>query len=231
LPFATFDSKVAVRARKGWFHGEMMMSEFSVDGFAAACKEAMASADGSHKAMKACLDEAMAENTPAEVIAALEAAVPAGADIGELIVHASPELTMLYGRIPPRFQSATHNHTVVACIAQLEGEEISHIYRRDGDGLRFIDSKTAVPGDVVALAADAIHGIENPNPTTGGALHVYGGDFGAIVDQRSLWSADRHEEIAFFFPAPLKESVKTMKRAATPPVSTLSPPPSRRPPR
>ena len=177
----------------------------------------MAAADDPHKAMKACLDQAMGENSPDEVKTALEAAVPPGADIGELIVHSSPELTMLYGRIPPRFQSAIHNHTVVACIAQLEGEEISHIYRRDGEGLRFIDSKMAEPGSVVALSADAIHAIENPNLTPGSALHVYGGDFTAIADQRSLWSASDHEEIPFSFAALLKESVVTMKLSGNEP--------------
>jgi predicted metal-dependent enzyme (double-stranded beta helix superfamily) len=187
------------------------MSDFSVDGFAAACKDAMASAEDAHKAMKICVEQAMADNTPKDVIAALNAAVPPDADIGELIVHASPELTMLYGRIPPRFQSAIHNHTVIACIAQLEGEEISHIYKRDGDDLVKVGQETAVPGDVVALRADAIHAIENPNHSVGSALHVYGGDFTAISGQRSIWTSEDHEERPFSFPELLKESVKTIK--------------------
>jgi hypothetical protein len=55
----------------------------------------------------------------------LEAAVPAGASVGELIVHRSPTLTMLYARIPARFRSGIHDHTVCAVVGQLVGEERS----------------------------------------------------------------------------------------------------------
>jgi len=193
------------------------MGNFTVEGFAAGCKQAMAAAGADEgarqRAARAYLETAMAENDPADIIATLNAAIPPGADIGEMIVHASPELTMLYARVPPRFQSGIHNHTIFACIGQLAGSEIGVAYERnpDGTGLRVKKQVSIKAGEVASLPADAIHHIENPNDTTGSALHIYGGDFGAVMGQRSLWTADGHEEIPFTFQALLAESVKAMK--------------------
>jgi hypothetical protein len=90
---------------------------FSIEGFAGGCKLAMAGADDKRQAAKAFLEKTMIENETAEIIEVLDAAIPEGADIGEMIVHTSPELTMLYGRVPPKFQSAIRNHSIFACIA------------------------------------------------------------------------------------------------------------------
>ncbi len=188
------------------------MGNFTIDGFAAGCKQAMASADDRQPAARAYLEKTMAKNDPADIIAVLDAAIPEGADIGEMIVHASPELTMLYARVPPRFQSGIHNHAVFACIGQLAGNEIGVAYERTPDGgLRAKKSVSIKAGEVASLPADAIHHIENPNETTGSALHIYGGDFGALMDQRSLWTTDGHAEIPFNFQALLGESIKAMK--------------------
>ena len=120
---------------------------------------------------------------------------------------------MLYGRIPPKFQSGIHNHTVFACIAQLEGEEINTSYQRseNGDGLRVFGTTTNKTGEVISMPEEAIHHIENPNQEVGKALHIYGGDFGAIMDQRNLWSSDTYEKMPFTFKDLLGESVKMMK--------------------
>jgi predicted metal-dependent enzyme (double-stranded beta helix superfamily) len=196
------------------------MGKFTIEGFAAGCKQAMAAAGASagagaadrQRAARAFLETTMAENDPAEIIAVLDAAIPEGADIGEMIVHASPELTMLYARVPPRFQSGIHNHTVFACIGQLAGSEIGVAYERTPEGgLRAKKSVSIKAGEVASLPADAIHHIENPNQTTGSALHIYGGDFGALMDQRSLWTTDGHAEMKFNFQALLGESIKAMK--------------------
>jgi len=193
------------------------MGKFTIEGFAAGCKQAMAAAGAGEgdrqRAARAFLETAMAENDPAGIVATLDAAIPAGADIGEMIVHASPELTMLYARVPPRFQSGIHNHTLFACIGQLAGSETGVAYERDpeGGGLRVKKQVSISAGEIASLPADAIHHIENPNDTTGSALHIYGGDFGAVMGQRSLWTADGHEEIPFTFQALLAESVKAMK--------------------
>ena len=189
------------------------MTSFSIEGFATGCKAAMVNAADKRQAAKAFLEKMLAENETTEVIEVLEDAIPDGADIGEMIVHQSPELTMLYGRIPPRFQSGIHNHTVFACIAQLEGEEINTSYQKsgNGDGLRVYGTTTNKAGGVISMPEEAIHHIENPNQTAGKALHIYGGDFGALMDKRNLWSSDTYELKPFDFKGLLGESAKMMK--------------------
>ena len=189
------------------------MPNFSIEGFAEDCKQAMNNADDRRQAAKAFLKHTMAENNADHIISVLNTAIPEGADIGEMIVHTSPELTMLYGRVPPRFQSGIHNHTIFACIGQLAGTEVNVAYEKipDGDGLRVMQTLRNDSGGVISMPENAIHHIENPNDETASALHIYGGDFGAVMGRRSLWSFDGHEEKAFSFPELLVESVKRMK--------------------
>ena len=190
------------------------MAKFSIETFAKDCKAAMANADNREQAAKAFLQQTLQDNDPQHIVDVLNAAIPKDADIGEMMVHTSPELTMLYARVPARFQSGIHNHTVFACIGQLVGSEVSTIYNKtsDGKGLTQTDTLTAKAGEVISLAEDAIHHIENPNNETAHSLHIYGGDFNAVMDERSLWDFDNHEEKSFNFQELIKESIKGMKR-------------------
>jgi len=189
------------------------MGNFTIEGFAKGCKQAMANSEDRQIAARAYLEQTLRENDLMDIVNTLDAAIPNWADIGEMIVHTSPELTMLYGRVPPRFQSGIHNHTVFACIGQLIGAEVNTIYEKsdDGRGLRIVSAKTVNAGEVLSLPEDAIHHIENPNNQTGSALHIYGGDFRAVMNERSLWDFEDHEEMSFSFQDLLKESVKGMK--------------------
>lgn len=189
------------------------MANFSIDAFATGCKQAMANAENKQQAAKQFLEQTMKENNLTDIVDILDASIPKDADIGEMIVHTSPELTMLYGRVPPRFQSGIHNHTVFACIGQLIGAEINTIYARSDDGksLTITGTKTVNAGEVISMPEDAIHHIENPNEETGRALHIYGGDFNAVMDERSLWSFEDYQEKSFSFPALIGESIKGMK--------------------
>jgi predicted metal-dependent enzyme (double-stranded beta helix superfamily) len=187
------------------------MNTFTIEGFATGCKQAMTGADDRCQAAKKYLEQTMAENDPGHIVEKLEAAIPADADIGEMIVHTSPELTMLYARVPPHFQSGIHNHTVFACIGQLVGTEVSTVYAQNENSLDVAEVVSANAGEVISLPEDAIHHIENPNDTTGSSLHIYGGDFYAVMDERSLWSFDDHEEKPFSFKELIKESIKGMQ--------------------
>lgn len=189
------------------------MQNFTIEGFAQGCKEAMANEADRQAAARKYLEQTMKENDLTDIINTLDASIPKGADIGEMIVHTSPELTMLYGRVPARFQSGIHNHTVFACIGQLIGAEVNTIYEKtaDGKGLKVASTKRIDAGEVLSLPEDAIHHIENPNNETGYALHIYGGDFKAVMDERSLWDFEDYEEMSFNFQDLLKESVKGMK--------------------
>jgi len=190
------------------------MTTFSIEAFAAGCKQAMKQAPNAKEAARTYLAETIARCGVAEIIRELSAAIPEGADIGEMIVHVSPELTMLYGRMPGRFQSGIHDHTVCAVIGQLEGEEINHIFEPDADGsLREVRTTTVRPGEVITLPRDVIHCIENPGQQTAHALHLYKGDFPSLAPRRSLWSWDDHEQKPFSFPGLLEESATAMHRS------------------
>lgn len=190
------------------------MNGFTIQGLAEELQTAMRGAQDPQAEVEQRLTATITRCGAETIIEALEAAIPEGASIGELIVHRSPELTILYGRIPAHFQSGIHDHTVFACIAQLTGEERSIVYapREDGEGLEVVRTEVARPGDVTCLPADAIHHIENPTDEVAAALHVYGGDFGAVQEQRSLWSPENHERGSFSFEKLLHHSVVAMKR-------------------
>lgn len=188
-----------------------MTSTFSIEDFAAGYKQTVDAADNRKQAAVRYLEAEIARCGADEIIRALQAAVPAGATIGEMIVHASPRLTMLYARIPARFQSGIHNHTVCAVIGQLKGAEVNRIYETNDDGeLEQVRETTVRAGEVLELSKDVIHCIENPGDQDAHALHLYAGDFRAISDRRSLWSWDGHEEKPFSFPELLKESATAM---------------------
>lgn len=189
------------------------MSTFSIDEFAARCKANMNDSEDRQAAASAALLAEVERCGPQAILDALAAAVPPGADVGEMIVHASSELTLLYARIPARFQAAVHNHTVFACIAQLSGLEENTVYEREDRGLREVRRMTGTVGTVVNLPADAIHSIENPGEEAASALHLYGGDLAGLADERSLWDAHDHAEQGFSFPALVRESAKAMKRS------------------
>ena len=189
------------------------MKNFTIEGFAKACKATMANAVDRREAAADFLQKTLNDNNLKNIADTLEAAVPAGANVGEMIVHSSPELTMMYVRVPARFQSGIHNHTVFACIGQLFGKEKNVIYDRTADCNGLTEARSAMVnvGEVFSLPEDAIHHIENPNDSTSGALHIYGGDFHAIMDERSLWDYDDHSEKAFNFEGLISESIKGMK--------------------
>jgi predicted metal-dependent enzyme (double-stranded beta helix superfamily) len=187
------------------------MNQFSVEEFAAGCKEVMSRATHRREAARAYLQAAIQQYGADDIIRALQEKVPPGSTIGEMIVHVSPTLTLLYARLPPRIQSGIHNHTVCACIGQLRGNEVNRLYERSADGrLRETSQMTVRAGEAIALHADVIHSIENPGDEEAHALHIYSGDFGALMDRRSLWGWDDHQEKPFSFPELLRESVSAM---------------------
>jgi len=190
----------------------METNTFSIETLAHELEQVKATAADPQAAIASYLRRVIAEVGAPTIVAALEKAIPAGATIGEMIVYRSPALTLLYGRIPARFRSAIHDHTVFACIAQLTGAETSVVYEPEGDGLRVARTMTGPPGDVTNLPADAVHHIENPTDAVSSALHVYGGDFGAVAGDRSLWSYGDHARTGFSFEKLLQQSVVAMKR-------------------
>ena len=68
--------------------------------------------------------------------------MPEGANLAEMILFADDDVTLLWGQIPPRFQSAVHNHTIWANILPIIGKEKNILYEEkeeassDGGGLK-----------------------------------------------------------------------------------------------
>lgn len=187
------------------------MSRFDVDTFVEGCKLSMAAADDPHQGARRFLQETLDTHESEEIIDVLEASIPPGASIGEMVLRCEPDITVLYARVPPRFQSAIHDHTIFACIGQLRGSERNTFYEAEGNGLRKVRTTTLQTGRVIGLPADVIHNIANPNDDLGCALHIYGGDFSAVMGDRSLWTAVEHEQVPFSFERLLAESLKIMK--------------------
>lgn len=189
------------------------MTDFDISKLAQELEQAVQTAENPQAEVERRMRSAIAAHGAPAIIEALEAATPEGASIGELIVHRSPSITMLYGRMPPRFRSAIHDHTVFASIAQLSGAETSVVYEEDADGgLNVARTMVGRPGDITSLPADAIHHIENPTDDYASALHVYGGDFAAVAEHRSLWSHDDHQRGSFSFEKLMQQSVVAMKK-------------------
>ena len=138
------------------------MSSFSIDTFATEVKAVMNDADASksninarqHAATK-YFKQALKKYGTEEIKARLNEAIPAGADIGEMMMYSSDELTMIYARVPPFFLSAVHNHTLFACIGCLEGKEDNTIYSLQNGSVELpptIDRQfTITSGEVIEL--------------------------------------------------------------------------------
>ena len=188
------------------------MTQFSIENFAAECLQVMNGADNRREAAAQYLQETITKYGPDAIIDVLQAAVPPGASVGEMIVFQCPELTMLFARLPARFESGIHDHTVCACIGQLVGEEINTLFEETEHGLKVAAELSARPGEVLQLPKDVIHRIANPSDEMAYALHLYAGDFSAIQERRSLWDIESHERLDFSFPSLVAQSVKTMKK-------------------
>lgn len=167
------------------------MSPFSVEVFIQQAKDAMSTTDHvdeKQKRLRALIQSTVKEHSTQEMVDALTAAVPPGASLGEMIIFADDELTLLYAQVPPHFASAIHNHTIFACITPLVGAERNTFFTLQQDGTLLQDQEHVVgPKETIELAPDVIHCIANDSDEPLLALHCYGGNFKALDEQRDLW--------------------------------------------
>jgi predicted metal-dependent enzyme (double-stranded beta helix superfamily) len=188
---------------------------FTVKGFVEQAKAAMASTENvaeQQRLVKELMMKVLSENSFAELERILEASVPPGASISEMIVHADEDLTVLWAQISPRFQSAIHNHTVWAIIAPFYGIERNTLFEQvSSDQIQQARVVDVEPGQVLELAPNAIHCIENLSDQPAKALHCYGGNFRALDHVRDLWTWSDKTRMDFSFPNVLNESVELMR--------------------
>jgi predicted metal-dependent enzyme (double-stranded beta helix superfamily) len=103
-------------------------------------------------------------------------------------LHRSPDLTILNIVWSPLMQLLPHDHNMWALIGIYTGREDNIFWRRDGARLSAVNAAAISAGDVVPLASDVIHSVNNPIEKLTGAIHVYGGDFFAV--HRSEWDPE-----------------------------------------
>jgi predicted metal-dependent enzyme (double-stranded beta helix superfamily) len=113
----------------------------------------------------------------------------------ELLVHASPALTIYHITLTPGVSYPPHDHRMPAMIALYDGVETSCSYRRSGPGLELVQTHDYRAPCVEALPADAIHSVLNPGTVRSAAIHVYFGDLTSM--KRSVWDSALCQERPF----------------------------------
>jgi predicted metal-dependent enzyme (double-stranded beta helix superfamily) len=157
------------------------MSAFSRERFVEDCVAAHRSADG-----QAAVEEVLARavSNHRQVLAELGAPREAGLDV----LHRSASLTIFAAKWAPQMNLPAHDHRMWASIGIYVGREDNILWRRNDRGIEAYGAKVLFPGDVAALAADAIHSVTNPLQSYTAGIHIYGGDF--FDTPRSQWSQE-----------------------------------------
>lgn len=148
--------------------------------FVEACRAAAAGVDPVH-AVTATVADAIAD--PAAVLGDIPEF-----DGDDHPVLSEPGMAVYVVRQRPLVEGPPHDHGMVAVIGMLAGDEVHRRFRRDGDRIEPDGSTRVGPGQVIALEADEVHAIANPNDGPSVGLHVYLGDLAS--GERTLWNAE-----------------------------------------
>lgn len=105
------------------------------------------------------------------------------------ILYNEADLTILNVIWAPGMNVWPHDHRMWAVIGIYGGTEANTLYRRSPERIKAFGGRELHESDVLALGADAIHSVLNPERRFTGAIHVYGGDF--VNEPRSMWDPDR----------------------------------------
>lgn len=104
----------------------------------------------------------------------------------ELLLHASPNLTIYHITLTPGVQYPPHNHLMDALIGIYKGGETNFIYPVAADEIEAPERQEFTAPAVVHLSSNAVHSVANTGSARSGALHVYLGDLPGT--NRQLWS-------------------------------------------
>jgi predicted metal-dependent enzyme (double-stranded beta helix superfamily) len=109
----------------------------------------------------------------------------------EVVLHASPGLTVVRVEAAPGAAYPPHDHRMVALIAMLAGEETNTYYRVTDGRLEAVRTTRVAQGGIHRMGADVVHAIRNDGRQRSIGLHVYLGDlFGT---PRSVWDLATHD--------------------------------------
>ncbi|PBC22182.1 MULTISPECIES: autotransporter [unclassified Mesorhizobium] len=111
----------------------------------------------------------------------------------ELLLHASPQLTIYHITLSPGVQYPPHNHLMDALIGIYWGGETNFIYPLAGQKVDEPERQDFSAPALVHMSSSTIHSVANTGSARSGALHVYLGDLPGA--DRQLWSlADNRPE-------------------------------------
>jgi predicted metal-dependent enzyme (double-stranded beta helix superfamily) len=107
----------------------------------------------------------------------------------EVLLHASPSLTIYHITLSPGVQYPPHNHLMDALVGIYHGSETNLLYPTGNGRLLAAAARQDVTApSVIHMDAHAVHAVANPGAGRSGALHVYLGDL--LRTRRQLWAAD-----------------------------------------
>jgi predicted metal-dependent enzyme (double-stranded beta helix superfamily) len=107
-------------------------------------------------------------------------------DDDEVLLHASPNLTIYHITLSPGLQYPPHNHLMDALIGIYWGGETNFIYPVAAGGkLEAPERRDSMAPALVHLAPQTVHSVANTGSARSGALHVYLGDL--TRTRRKLW--------------------------------------------
>ncbi|MES0028384.1 autotransporter [Mesorhizobium sp. M0040] len=116
-------------------------------------------------------------------------------DDDEVLLHASPNLTIYHITLSPGLQYPPHNHLMDALIGIYKGSETNFIYPVAGSELDVPERQDIAAPAVVHMASNTVHAVANTGGARSGALHVYLGDL--TRTHRQLWSPDSNQAEPF----------------------------------
>lgn len=126
---------------------------------------------------------AAAVSDGARVIA--ELGPPTHAGINTL--YRAPDLTIINFVWAPCMSLMPHDHHMFSVVGIYTGREDNVFWQRTEGGIEARGAKSLGTGDITILERDAIHSVLNPIGKMTCAIHVYGGDFFAPPEPRSMW--------------------------------------------
>lgn len=119
-------------------------------------------------------------------------------DAGIVPLFRSKELTIMNFTWAPYMNLVPHNHNMYSVVGLYSGREDNVFWRRrdrerEGE-IEIAGGQSLGAGDVATLGRDIIHSVLNPISKKTAAFHVYGGDFLAPDEHRSLWNHETLQE-------------------------------------
>lgn len=105
-------------------------------------------------------------------------------------LYRAPNLTIINFVWAPCMSLMPHDHHMFSVVGIYAGREDNVFWRRTAGGIEAYGAKSLSAGDITTLARDAIHSVLNPIARMSCAIHVYGGDFFAPPEPRSMWDQE-----------------------------------------